>query len=234
METAIEVKQLFKFKLGIKTLRDVNLAFSYGKTVGILGDAESGKTLLLKTIAGMDKHYEGSIYVDNQKWSHASKAIIAYLGDTFMFESHYKIDQLADIYADLFDDFNALAFDEYLRDLSIGRNARVNTLSLANKKKLQLSFILSRDSPIYLFCEPKDGYDAYTENTLKTFINDHKNPETTIIVTASTPNSLSESFDECVFMKKGEVLIHDTVSAITKDSQSLEEAYKEMVLYDVP
>ncbi|MGM0436296.1 MAG: ATP-binding cassette domain-containing protein, partial [Bacillota bacterium] len=177
METAIEVKHLFKFKLSIKTLQDVNLTFSYGKTIGIIGDAQSGKTLLMKTIAGMDKQYEGSIYVDNQKWSHASKAIIAYLGDTFMFESHYKIDQLADIYADLFDDFNALAFDEYLRDLSIGRNARVNTLSLANKKKLQLSFILSRDSPIYLFCEPKDGYDTYTENALKTFINDHRNPE---------------------------------------------------------
>lgn len=232
MDSAIEVKNLSKFKRGIKVLRDVSLTFPYGKTIGILGDSNSGKTLIMNILSGMDKRYEGGLYVDGRKWSHTSKAVMAFLADSFMFECPYRIDQLVDIYGDMFDDFNALTFEGFLKTLSLGKHAKINTLSIPDKRKLQLSFILSRDTPIYLFCEPRGGYDPLTRNTLMTFILKHKNPETTMILTTSHDDPIIKVLDECVFMKNGEAVIHDAISTLKLKHGSLEAAYEELVLYD--
>ena len=44
-----------------QVLKDIYLSFFYGAKIGILGLNGSGKSSLLKIIAGVDKNYQGDV-----------------------------------------------------------------------------------------------------------------------------------------------------------------------------
>ena len=46
---------------GKQVLKDIYLSFFYGAKIGILGLNGSGKSSLLKIIAGVDKNYQGDV-----------------------------------------------------------------------------------------------------------------------------------------------------------------------------
>ena len=66
----IEVKNLFKSFEGTYVLNDVSARFEPGKCNLIIGRSGSGKTVLLKSIAGLIEVDEGEIWYDDQKFSH--------------------------------------------------------------------------------------------------------------------------------------------------------------------
>ena len=62
----IEVKHLFKSYDGEFVLNDVSVKFDQGKCNLIIGRSGSGKTVLLKSIAGLIEVDEGEIWYDTQ------------------------------------------------------------------------------------------------------------------------------------------------------------------------
>ena len=66
----IEVKNLYKSYDGEYVLNDVSTRFEQGKCNLIIGRSGSGKTVLLKSIAGLIEVDEGEIWYDDQKFSH--------------------------------------------------------------------------------------------------------------------------------------------------------------------
>ena len=51
---------------GKTIIKNINLSFFYGAKIGIIGLNGSGKSSLLKIIAGIDKAFKGEIYSDNE------------------------------------------------------------------------------------------------------------------------------------------------------------------------
>jgi ABC-type nitrate/sulfonate/bicarbonate transport system ATPase subunit len=51
----------------VQVLSDINLEFSDGEMVCILGPSGGGKSTLLRIIAGFDKKYSGELLINNQK-----------------------------------------------------------------------------------------------------------------------------------------------------------------------
>ena len=66
----IEVKHLFKSFDGNFVLNDVSATFVQGKCNLIIGRSGSGKTVLLKSIAGLMEVDEGEIWYGDQQFSH--------------------------------------------------------------------------------------------------------------------------------------------------------------------
>ncbi len=51
---------------GKTIIKNINLSFFYGAKIGIIGLNGSGKSSLLKIIAGIDKDFKGEVYSDNE------------------------------------------------------------------------------------------------------------------------------------------------------------------------
>ena len=66
----IEVKHLHKRYDETYVLNDVSVKFEQGKCNLIIGRSGSGKTVLLKSIAGLIEVDEGEIWYDTQRFSH--------------------------------------------------------------------------------------------------------------------------------------------------------------------
>ena len=60
----IECRKIYKEFRGQSVLEDVNLQFQDGKIYGILGKNGSGKSQLLKIIAGLSRPSEGDVLID--------------------------------------------------------------------------------------------------------------------------------------------------------------------------
>ena len=62
----IELLNVCKFIKGREVLRDVSLSIESGEVVGIKGANGSGKTMLLRAIAGLIYPTSGSVVVDGE------------------------------------------------------------------------------------------------------------------------------------------------------------------------
>lgn len=67
MNRTIKVQHVYKKIEEQKILQDINLEFHSGKIYGLVGRNGSGKTVLLKCIAGFMKVTDGEIWLDNKK-----------------------------------------------------------------------------------------------------------------------------------------------------------------------
>lgn len=66
----------------IRALDHVSLAIPEGRIIGLLGPNGSGKTTMLKILAGLYTEYEGSVSIDGLRPGAKTKACVAYLPDS--------------------------------------------------------------------------------------------------------------------------------------------------------
>ena len=62
----IEIKNLYlSFTKEYDALHNVSLSITDGQKVALVGDSDSGKTMLLRTIAGLEKFESGEVLIKN-------------------------------------------------------------------------------------------------------------------------------------------------------------------------
>lgn len=224
----IAVENLTKYYGDFAALSNVNLSLTKGKIVGLLGPNGSGKTTLLKILTGLSKQYNGSILIDSQSISHNSKEIISFLPDQLYFEKWMKITDLVSFFKEMFKDFNINSFNELKNKFQIDDRKFIKHLSKGNKEKLQLALTLSRQAKIYIFDEPIGGIDPAFRDVIIDTIKNYINKDSLVIFSTHQIYDVEDLFDEVIFLKKGNVVLHDTTENVKeKYNTTLLGAFKE-------
>ncbi|MEN8201247.1 MAG: ATP-binding cassette domain-containing protein [Bacteroidota bacterium] len=213
----IEVKQLYKSYDGEFVLNDVSVKFEQGKCNLIIGRSGSGKTVLLKSIAGLIEVDEGEIWYDDQKFSHmdgpSRQNIRKEMG--MLFQGAALFDSLTVEENVLFplDMFSSQSKREKLERVNFClervRVAKTNKLYPAElsggmKKRVAIARAIALN-PRYLLCdEPNSGLDPETgiviDNLIKELTEEFN---MTTIVNSHDMNSVLEIGDKVVFIYKG-------------------------------
>jgi ABC-2 type transport system ATP-binding protein len=232
LDNIVSIKNLNKSYGQTRALVNVNLDLTKGKIIGLLGPNGSGKTTLIKILTGLLQQFEGNVTIDGMKISPATKNVVSYLPDQLYFESWMKIDDLKQYFEDMYSDFNPLRFNELMYQFQIPSRDLIRKLSKGNQEKLQLAMVLSRDAKLYIFDEPIGGVDpALREIILDTIMN-YRNTEATILLSTHQIYDVEELFDEVVFLKQGEVMLHQNLDELIMErNKSLLEIFKEVFRY---
>ncbi len=232
LDNIVSIKKLNKSYGQTRALVNVNLDLTKGKIIGLLGPNGSGKTTLIKILTGLLQQFEGNVTIDGMKISPATKNVVSYLPDQLYFESWMKIDDLKQYFEDMYSDFNPLRFNELMYQFQIPSRDLIRKLSKGNQEKLQLAMVLSRDAKLYIFDEPIGGVDpALREIILDTIMN-YRNTEATILLSTHQIYDVEELFDEVVFLKQGEVMLHQNLDELIMErNKSLLEIFKEVFRY---
>ena len=61
------VNLCLKFTKEYYALYNINISIEDGEKICLLGQTESGKTSILRTIAGLEKEYTGEAFINNQE-----------------------------------------------------------------------------------------------------------------------------------------------------------------------
>lgn len=228
----IEFKNVtFKYKgANQNALNNVNLSLNEGQIVGLLGPNGSGKTTIIKLIAGLLKNHQGEILINDKRIGAESKMIVSYLPDSTYLKEEMVIKDVITMFADFYENFDKEKMLSMLKTMDIDTSSVIKTLSKGNKEKLQLALVLSRNAKIYVLDEPIGGVDpAQRDFIINTILNNYAY-NSLVIISTHLIDDIDSILNRAIFIKKGEVVMDDSKENIinTHESKSLNEVFKEV------
>lgn len=229
MDTVLQIDNLTKFYGKNAALHNIHLQIPSGKIVGLLGPNGSGKTTMIKIIAGVLSADYGNVLVCNQPVGPKTKALVSYLPDRIYFSQNKKVNQLLNLFEDFYSDFDRQRAEAILTGLGIDLNAKFKSLSKGNKEKVQLALVMSRRASLYLLDEPIAGVDpAARDYILRTVVNNYA-PEASVIISTHLIADVEAVLDEYVFVHNGNILQTGTVDQLREETgKSLDQNFREV------
>lgn len=229
MSTLLKIEGLSK-KIGSKQVLDnVNLDIEAGKIVGLLGSNGSGKTTLMKTITTLNKADSGVVLLDGEKVSTDKKADIAFMPDYYAIEGNMKISEVIGFYEDFYTNFDRMKAKELLSFMKLDEKDRVKSLSKGMNERLALVVTLAREAKLYLLDEPIGGIDPVARERILEAILQFYSPTSTVILSTHLIHDIESIFDEVVFLKHGQIMLHENVEEIRqKRNSSVVDLFKEV------
>ena len=214
---------------GKTALSGLNLELGRGRIVGLLGPNGSGKTTLIKILCGLLQPTEGAVLVDGQKVGPASKAIISYLPDRMYFADWMKATDLFDLFADFYADFDRVRAMSMCASLGVTPSDRLKSMSKGTKEKVQLVLVMARKAQLYLLDEPIAGVDPAARDFILSTILTNYNEDGTVMISTHLISDIEKVLDEAIFLKDGQIALHDTVDNIReRENKSVDALFRDV------
>lgn len=227
MQAIYQAKGLTK-RYGHKTALD-NLSFEVlpGRLVGLLGPNGSGKTTLLKLSAGLLRPSAGQVFIGGREPGVATKTITSYLPDRMALPVEMRVDDLVNLFADFYEDFDMVKASRMLADLKLDPRQRIGTMSKGTQEKMELCLAMSRAAKLYLLDEPLGGVDpAAREYILNTILRNY-NEDAAVVISTHLVEDVERMLDEVLILKEGQLLVHRAVDELREESgMSLDEYFR--------
>ncbi len=213
----IKVSHVSKYFQGKQVLKDISTEFLPGKCNLIIGKSGSGKTVLLRSIAGLYTPEEGYISYDDRKFANMSKGQKADIRKDigFVFQEGALFDSM-NIEENIM--FPLRMFSNMKKKARLERVEyclnRVNLqgvnkmfpsqLSGGMRKRVAIARAISAQ-PKYLFCdEPNSGLDPQTSILIDNLIKDiTKEFNMTTIINTHDMNSVMEIGENIIYIHDG-------------------------------
>ncbi|WP_259305134.1 ATP-binding cassette domain-containing protein [Enterococcus asini] len=162
----VEVKNVSYGKGRKQIVKDLNFQLEPGKIVALLGENGSGKTTIIRLLAGLALRWQGTITIAQEKVGTKTKAFVALLADINDFPSDFSIEQVVAFYETMYADFDLGKARQLLTFMELGEEEQLKNLSRGNREKLALLLTLSRKAQVYLLDEPLSGIDLLSREKI--------------------------------------------------------------------
>lgn len=196
----IKIKNYSKKFRNHLVLSDVNLEIESGKIYGLIGVNGSGKTVLLKSIAGLTNPSSGSIEVFGKNL-HALRSfpeetgiIIEKPGFIPYFTAFENLKYLALINKKISD--KEIKETIKLVGLNPDSKQKVKHFSLGMNQRLGIAQAIMEKPKLLLLDEPFNAIDIKSINHMRNLLINQKNNGTTILMTSHNREDLSVLCDE--------------------------------------
>jgi len=220
----LEIRNLTRRYASKTAVNDVSLTIEPGKTYALLGPNGSGKTTMMKMVAGLTHPTSGSILFEGQPIGAKTKARIAYMPTESYFYHYMTIRDAGKYYADFFQDFSMERYEETLRRMDLNPKDKVAALSSGMNAKLRLALTLSRDAKLMMFDEPLNGVDILTRAQVVNEIIRSRQEGRTMLISTHLVDELEEHIDAAIYMKNGVIVRMGSREELGKDG-TLTELY---------
>ncbi|MBI3234000.1 MAG: ATP-binding cassette domain-containing protein [Bacteroidetes bacterium] len=214
----IEIKNLRKSFGEKEVLKGVSAVFQKGKCNLVIGASGSGKSVLMKTLVGLEKINSGEILYDNRDFANISyeekKVVRREIGMLFqggaLFDSLSVEDNVAfplTMFSDMSKSEQADRVHFCLKRVNLDHAAKLfpSEISGGMKKRVGIARAIALN-PDYLFCdEPNSGLDPLTSRVIDELIQEITQEfNTTTIINSHDMKTVFDIGDNIVFVYKGE------------------------------
>ncbi|OCL97352.1 ABC transporter ATP-binding protein [Arcobacter porcinus] len=191
-----------------KMLLDINLSIKTGEFVALSGISGSGKTTILRVLAGLE-NADGKIVVDNDIWLDDKFIKPVQKRDIgFVFQDYALFPNLTVIENLLFvkKDKELANYLLNLTDLYELKNRYPSSLSGGQKQRVSLCRALMKRPRILLMDEPLSALDSYMRLKLQDEILAlHKEFNTTTIMVSHDPSEMYKLASRVLVLKEGKI-----------------------------
>ncbi|HLH62578.1 MAG TPA: heme ABC exporter ATP-binding protein CcmA [Ktedonobacteraceae bacterium] len=224
------LKKSYTFK---PILRGVDLDLCRGERVALLGANGTGKTTLLRILAGLTKPDAGSVTINGMDIVH--DALQARYRVGFVAHQPYLYDELTALENLVFFGrmYNVNEVHEravaLLNKVGLARRARerVSALSHGQAQRLSLARALLHSPPLLLLDEPDTGLDEGGNELLADILNEHsERGGATLFTTHNLEHALSWS-DRIAILHAGRIVYTRETEGL--ELEDLQETYREVL-----
>ncbi|MGE6499341.1 ABC transporter ATP-binding protein [Bacillus wiedmannii] len=229
MTELLKIENLWK-RYGLKAvIRELNIEITEGKIIGLVGDNGSGKTTLLKMIAGLQHPSEGSITIAGKKVGLETKEIVSFMSDKPVFDDWMTVKDSLFFYRDFYKDFDIQKAVDTIAEFKIPLEEKITALSKGMVEKLQIILTFSRKARLYVLDEPLGGIDLVSREDVLELILQFYREDCTILIATHLIGEVENIFDEVIFLKDGESVLHENVEELRfQRGKAVTDLFKEV------
>lgn len=203
----VEIKNYCKSIKSRPILNNVSYNFEYGKIYGIYGHNGSGKTMLLRAIAGLLVPDSGSVVIDG-KVLHKDMSFPPSIGIVIenmnLLPQYNAIDNLK-----ILGKIKKTATDEdittALERVGLKSDLKVKKFSLGMKQRLNIAQAVFEKQKIILLDEPTNALDNDGVQLIYKLLKEEKERGALVVITTHHKEDLEEICDVVLEMTEGEL-----------------------------
>ena len=197
---------------------DLNLTFDSGKIYGLLGKNGTGKTTLIKIMAGLLQPGTGICTSNNED---VFKRLPSELNQLFVVPEEFSLpaitmNQYIGINASFYTNFNTAQFNRYAQEFELPDNKKLNTLSFGQKKKFLLAFGLATNTRILFLDEPTNGLDIPSKSQLRKIIAQSLTEERSIVISTHQARDLESLIDTILIIEDGQIIFNHEYNRVSE------------------
>ena len=212
---------------------DLNIRFQSSGTIGLLGSSGSGKSMTLKSIAGIEKPDQGIIKINGNTVFDSERKInlppqkrnIGFVFQNYALFPHMTVYQ--NICFGIKNKNNKKKIEDIIEKIEISSllNRYPRELSGGQQQRVAIARVLARDPKVLLFDEPLSALDTYLkaqlEEWLDTLIKDFKGP--TVFVSHNI-GEVSRICDNIAILSRGDVIEFGDTHEVLYSPKTLQTA----------
>jgi ABC-2 type transport system ATP-binding protein len=191
-------------------LRDISYTFEEGKIYGVFGRNGSGKTMLLRTLAGLIIPTQGAVYIDKKKlhedisFPPSVGIIIENMELLPQYNAYMNLNILSKIKkkaskGDIEEAINKVGLDPTSK-------LKVKKFSLGMKQRLNIAQAIFEKPNILLLDEPTNAIDENGVELIHNILKEEKKRGSTIIISTHHKEDISPLCDFTLKMSEGRII----------------------------
>lgn len=224
----LEVKNLRKEYGGLTAVRGISFALQPGDIFGFIGSNGAGKTTTIRMISTLLEPTSGTAVLngaDVRTNPMAVRRMLGYMPDFFGLYDDVKVWEYLDFFAAIYQvptrERNKVIDNVLeLTDLTVKKNAFVQSLSRGMQQRLCLARCLVHDPQLLLLDEPASGLDPRARAELKELIAELGRMGKIVIVSSHILPELADFCNTVGIIEKGDLLAFGPVGQIVQGIQS--------------
>lgn len=205
----ISVKDVSREMKSNIILDNINLEFESGKIYCLCGHNGSGKTMLLRAIAGLIQIDHGKIMIDDKILHHDIDypPEMGLIIETPTFFKYYTGMENLQYLAEIRNKISQNDIIEALKRVGLDPNDRrtVAKYSLGMKQRLAIAQAVMEKPQLMLLDEPTNALDPDAVIQFKKMMEEEKRRNACIIIATHNHQDIDELFDEKIYLNSGRV-----------------------------
>lgn len=212
-ETVLKLEHVTK-KIGQKNIvHDISFDIHKGEVFGLLGPNGAGKTTIIRSIVGLIRRSEGTVFINGKNVDTEYKATISEVGaiienpEFYMYMSGWaNLKQFARMSQKNITDEHIREIVELVK-LTGAINQKVKTYSLGMRQRLGVAQALIHSPALLILDEPTNGLDPQGMAEFRTLIRDLATNGTSVLISSHLLSEIQQITDRFAIINKG-VLTH--------------------------
>ncbi|EAE7280677.1 ABC transporter ATP-binding protein [Listeria monocytogenes] len=212
-ETVLKLEHVTK-KIGQKNIvHDISFDIHKGEVFGLLGPNGAGKTTIIRSIVGLIRRSEGTVFINGKNVDTEYKAAISEVGaiienpEFYMYMSGWaNLKQFARMSQKNITDEHIREIVELVK-LTGAIDQKVKTYSLGMRQRLGVAQALIHNPALLILDEPTNGLDPQGMAEFRTLIRDLATKGTSVLISSHLLSEIQQITDRFAIINKG-VLTH--------------------------
>lgn len=196
----------------------LNLELKAGTIYGLFGRNGTGKSTLLRNIAGFLFPQQGEIIALGYT---PGKRQPAFLANYFHVPEDFQLPEIplarwVQYMAPFYPDFSHQQFEQYTREFAIPGFGGLQEMSYGQQKKVLISFALATNAPLLLMDEPTNGLDIHSKSQFRKVIAGAIDENKCIVVSTHQVKDLENLIDNVTILEEGKILFNQPMGRIAE------------------